>query len=247
MPPLWTASIWRWPRRPARPAFYRDAMGVPDTVEGRFDMLTLHAVAGAAASSRPVGPGRRSRAGPGRRGLRPVRPRALRELGVGDISVPKRMKDMAGAFYGRVGLRGGFGRREPLDGAALRERVCPGARGSSREPAGAGRATSRAAGLALDGARRRHGGCEGDPALSGARTFCREAPHETSISPEDPSAARRAFRGADVDGPPASGLDVVVEADAAERAAVAADFELPGIAALASAASMSAIPASACA
>lgn len=82
-----------------RPAFYRDA-GVPDTVEGRFEMMTLHAHLAV----------RRLRALPDPGGdlAQDLVDRifagfdaALRELGVGDISVPKRMKTLASAFLGR--------------------------------------------------------------------------------------------------------------------------------------------------
>ena len=81
------------------PLFYR-AMGVPDTVNGRFDMVLLHLWMV----------------------LRRLRPAAggvdlsqalfdhfcgdmdanLRELGVGDLTVPKRMQKFGEAFYGRA-------------------------------------------------------------------------------------------------------------------------------------------------
>jgi cytochrome b pre-mRNA-processing protein 3 len=82
-----------------RPAFFRD-LGTPDTVEGRFEMLTLHAHLVV----------RRLRTLPDpatdlAQDLVDVIfahfDAALRELGVGDISVPKRMKTMASAFLGR--------------------------------------------------------------------------------------------------------------------------------------------------
>jgi cytochrome b pre-mRNA-processing protein 3 len=82
-----------------RPEFYRD-LGVPDTVEGRFEMLTLHAHLAV----------RRLRALPDPASdlaqdlvdtIFAHFDAALRELGVGDISVPKRMKTMASAFLGR--------------------------------------------------------------------------------------------------------------------------------------------------
>lgn len=82
-----------------RPEFYRD-LGVPDTVEGRFEMLTLHAHLVV----------RRLRALPDPASdlaqdlvdsIFAHFDAALRELGVGDISVPKRMKTMASAFLGR--------------------------------------------------------------------------------------------------------------------------------------------------
>jgi cytochrome b pre-mRNA-processing protein 3 len=80
------------------PRFYRD-LGVPDTVNGRFDLLLLHLWMV----------------------LRRLRPAAggavlcqalfdrfcedmdgnLREMGVGDLTVPKRMQAFGEAFYGR--------------------------------------------------------------------------------------------------------------------------------------------------
>jgi cytochrome b pre-mRNA-processing protein 3 len=82
-----------------RPGFFAD-LGVPDTVEGRFDLLTLHVfVALRRLKSLP------DPAGDLAQDLVDALFRhfdmALRELGVGDISVPKRMKTLAGAFYGR--------------------------------------------------------------------------------------------------------------------------------------------------
>jgi cytochrome b pre-mRNA-processing protein 3 len=83
-----------------RPAFF-SALAVPDTVEGRFEMVTLHAHLAV----------RRLRALPapapdlGQDLVDAVFAHfdaALRELGVGDVSVPKRMKTMASAFLGRA-------------------------------------------------------------------------------------------------------------------------------------------------
>jgi cytochrome b pre-mRNA-processing protein 3 len=82
------------------PAFFGE-LGVPDTVEGRFEMVTLHAHLAV----------RRLRALPapgpdlGQDLVDAVFAHfdaALRELGVGDISVPKKMKTMASAFLGRA-------------------------------------------------------------------------------------------------------------------------------------------------
>jgi cytochrome b pre-mRNA-processing protein 3 len=81
------------------PLFYRD-LGVPDTVNGRFDLLLLHLWMV----------------------LRRLKPMAggvdlsqalfdrfcddmdanLREMGVGDLTVPKRMQAFGEAFYGRA-------------------------------------------------------------------------------------------------------------------------------------------------
>lgn len=82
-----------------RPALYA-AIGVPDTFEGRFESLTLHAalVLRRLQAGEPPGPALAQ-------DLVDTTfahfDRTLREMGVGDTSVPKRMKQMAEAFYGR--------------------------------------------------------------------------------------------------------------------------------------------------
>jgi cytochrome b pre-mRNA-processing protein 3 len=111
---LWPFNHFRKPRIPPgtieaiygmivtqarEPLFYRD-LGVPDTVNGRFDLLVLHLWMV----------------------LRRVRPIEggeelcqalfdqfcddmdgnLREMGVGDLTVPKRMQAFGEAFYGRT-------------------------------------------------------------------------------------------------------------------------------------------------
>jgi cytochrome b pre-mRNA-processing protein 3 len=81
-----------------QPRFYA-AFGVPDTVTGRFDMISLHLgllfyrlrTEGAQA-----------------RGFSQAvfdlffkdMDRSLREMGVGDLAVPKKIQKMGGAFYG---------------------------------------------------------------------------------------------------------------------------------------------------
>lgn len=82
-----------------RPAFYRD-YGVPDTVQGRFDLIVLHLVLLIDRLGRGADAGR----GIGQR-LFDVFCRDLddnlREMGVGDLAVPKRMRGFGEAFYGR--------------------------------------------------------------------------------------------------------------------------------------------------
>jgi cytochrome b pre-mRNA-processing protein 3 len=80
------------------PAFYK-AFGVPDTVEGRFDMVLLHLWMVLRRLRRIQGGGELSQMlfdhfcadmdG------------NLREMGVGDLTVPKRMQKFGEAFYGR--------------------------------------------------------------------------------------------------------------------------------------------------
>lgn len=91
-------------------SFYRDA-GVPDTLDGRFELVALHAFMVL----------RRLQADPGRTGVLAQAlfdamfddmDRSLREMGAGDLGVGRRVKFMASSFLGRVkayegGLDGG--------------------------------------------------------------------------------------------------------------------------------------------
>jgi len=81
------------------PSFYRD-LAVPDTVNGRFDLLVLHlwlvlrrlrATGEAAALSQALFD----------RFCNDMDDN-LREMGVGDLTVPKRMQAFGEAFYGRT-------------------------------------------------------------------------------------------------------------------------------------------------
>lgn len=84
-----------------KPFLYAD-FGVPDTVMGRFDMLALHTYLFA----------RRLRADDSEIAnslnqdvfdlfVQDIE-RALRELGIGDTTVPKRKKKMVRSFYGQI-------------------------------------------------------------------------------------------------------------------------------------------------
>ena len=83
-----------------REDFYR-VCGVPDSVDGRFELIVLHVFLVL----------RRLKQAPERAGelgqalfdvLFQDMDASLREMGVGDLSVGKKVKDMAEAFYGRV-------------------------------------------------------------------------------------------------------------------------------------------------
>jgi cytochrome b pre-mRNA-processing protein 3 len=111
---LWPFNHFRKPRMPPRgtieaiygtivtqarePLFYRD-LGVPDTVNGRFDLLVVHLWVVL----------RRLRSIEGATGLSQAlfdrfcddMDNNLREMGVGDLTVPKRMQAFGEAFYGR--------------------------------------------------------------------------------------------------------------------------------------------------
>ena len=83
-----------------RPVFYTD-FGVPDTFEGRFDLLVLHAGL-VLRRLRDLGPEGRAMAQSLVDLMFARFDIAMRELGVSDIGVPKRMKRMAEAFKGRT-------------------------------------------------------------------------------------------------------------------------------------------------
>jgi cytochrome b pre-mRNA-processing protein 3 len=81
------------------PLFYRD-LGVPDTVNGRFDLLVLHLWM-VLRRLRPVEGGTALCQALFDRFCDDMDGN-LREMGVGDLTVPKRMQAFGEAFYGRV-------------------------------------------------------------------------------------------------------------------------------------------------
>lgn len=107
--------------RAREPVFYRD-LGVPDTVEGRFDFLVLHmhlvnarlaqtGEAGVALGQELLDFFFEDMDG------------SLREIGIGDLSVPKKMRTLAEAYLGRSAIYGpaiASGDRSALAGAIAR-------------------------------------------------------------------------------------------------------------------------------
>lgn len=81
-------------------SFYR-GFGVPDTVEGRFDMIVLHLALFCRRLARETGPVHGFAQGVFDLFCRDM-DHNLREMGVGDLSVPKKMRGFAEAFYGRA-------------------------------------------------------------------------------------------------------------------------------------------------
>jgi cytochrome b pre-mRNA-processing protein 3 len=70
--------------------------GVPDTVDGRFDMIALHAyLAMDRISDRDFAQNLSDE-------LFRDMDRSLREMGVGDVTVPKKVRKMAEVFHGRA-------------------------------------------------------------------------------------------------------------------------------------------------
>src|SRR5882672_7077460 len=84
-----------------RNPIFHTGFAVPDTIDGRFDLLTLHAFLVLDALKSQGQPGAKLGTD-----LASVIfagfDDALRELGVGDMGISRRMKALAGAFYGRL-------------------------------------------------------------------------------------------------------------------------------------------------
>jgi cytochrome b pre-mRNA-processing protein 3 len=84
--------------------FYRN-YGVPDTVNGRFEMVVLHAVLVLRRLESEPAPGRRLGQALFDRFCRDM-DGGLREMGVGDLAVPAKMRKIGEAFYGRQAAYG---------------------------------------------------------------------------------------------------------------------------------------------
>jgi cytochrome b pre-mRNA-processing protein 3 len=93
---LYTAAV----EAARRPVFYRD-LDVPDSIEGRYEMIVLHVVLML----------RRLRAADGKQArlaqaivdyMASDLDRSIREIGVGDMSVGKFMKRLGQGLYGRA-------------------------------------------------------------------------------------------------------------------------------------------------
>ena len=83
------------------PAFYQPPFNVPDTLEGRFDLLGL--LVGTVCLRLSAWPGGAANAQPVFDLMFQHLELNLREAGTGDLSVPKQMRRFIQAFYGRNG------------------------------------------------------------------------------------------------------------------------------------------------
>jgi cytochrome b pre-mRNA-processing protein 3 len=90
--------------RARNPVFYRD-YGIPDTPEGRFEMVALHVFL-VLRRIKAEGTGPDSAAGNLGQGLFDCMftdmDRSLREMGIGDLGVGRRVKALAQGFYGCI-------------------------------------------------------------------------------------------------------------------------------------------------
>ncbi len=106
---LFRRSRWREPAealylavvgQARQPGFYT-IYGAPDTVDGRFDMIALHVFL-VLRRLRDEGDGGAALAQKLFDVMFDYMDQDLREMGVGDLSVGKKVKAMASAFYGRI-------------------------------------------------------------------------------------------------------------------------------------------------
>ena len=85
----------------ARRTEFYESLAVPDTLDGRFDLIVLHAslylkrIRAAGAQGRDLAQAIFDH-------MFANLDQSLRELGVGDVVIPKRVRSMVSAFYGRA-------------------------------------------------------------------------------------------------------------------------------------------------
>lgn len=141
-------------RQARRPEFHI-RFKVPDTIDGRFDLLTLHGflalegLKGCGKAGERIGTHLAS-------AIFEALDEALRELGVGDMGISRRIKAMADAFYGRLTVYGAAEDDEAM-AAALHRNLY-------RNEAGRDLEASMLADYVLK-SRARHRGGEAGPAL----------------------------------------------------------------------------------
>ena len=114
--------------RAREPVFYA-TLGVPDTIDGRFDLVTLHAWLVLArlreAGELPLSQALTDTVFVGF-------DEALRDMGSGDMGIARRLKAMANAFYGRLAAYEAA-TDEAMMAEALTRNVYRGATGIERE------------------------------------------------------------------------------------------------------------------
>ena len=143
------AAYGRIVERAREPVFYTE-WGVPDTLDGRFELLALHAF---------LVLNRLKREHAASEGFAQLLfdtmfadlDRALREMGIGDLGVGKRVKAMATGFYGRiVAYEKGLADRAALVDALRRNLYGTAAPSEAQLDQAAGYVTRQAASLAAE-------------------------------------------------------------------------------------------------
>jgi cytochrome b pre-mRNA-processing protein 3 len=86
----------------ARQPYLFESLGVPDTLDGRFDVVSLHTGLLVCRVSRDADPRAKALAQAVFDAMFADMDLNLREMGVGDLSVGKRVKRMWEAFHGRA-------------------------------------------------------------------------------------------------------------------------------------------------
>lgn len=94
-------SLYRESAGAARQTVFYETFGVPDTLDGRFDMILLHAALLVRRLHREGEAGRALAQEYFDRMFTEM-DRAVREMGVGDLSVRRHVRGMMKAFYGRA-------------------------------------------------------------------------------------------------------------------------------------------------
>ncbi len=82
-----------------RPEFYETG-GVPDTAEGRFELISLHVIIAIRRLNGLGGPGKMAGQALFEYFFKDM-DYAMREMGIGDTSIGKKVRAMAEVFYGR--------------------------------------------------------------------------------------------------------------------------------------------------
>ena len=121
--------------RSRAPKLYAE-FGVPDTVMGRFESLSIHVFLALArcrddADAKPIAQELADRF------IVDVED-SIREIGIGDVAVPKRMRKLAGMFYERAAAYDGplFAADEPALAAKLERFALADAEPAEQNPAG---------------------------------------------------------------------------------------------------------------
>ena len=111
----------------ARNPWFYEALGVPDTLDGRFDLMALEAfLVFEALDGR--GAEQRALAQKTCDIMFAAFDDAVRSLGVGDMGVPRKMKALAGAYLGRIeAYRAALGKDEAALHEALLRNIYRGA------------------------------------------------------------------------------------------------------------------------